>query len=420
MEDRNYGINWVGLVIKVIAFVVVLLLAIWLISKLSLKEKGLSFEENNDWFKDATIEYFENNIPIEENKKKVTLKQLINEEYLEELKDEEGKLCNQIRSISKLETFDGYYNIKSVFVCGNKRETTYIKLGNENCEDCDIRVEGLEINNAEGITNVNQDNYYESSISNNSYTQNAPTQTLLYEYVRENIDYSDWYVGKVTGNNIENSVQNVNFAKYVKNEIYTYRTVGYVTRKQNYTYTLELENLANKELSSLTLHSTNYFEQYQDYVDYLDYSKNDLDMVGSSEGEAFTLLPSVSSMQNSSLNSNNFTYHVSGIYEEYGRYYVDVTVNVKNLYGINPYYAYDVQNYVYFVPIKFTISFIDETNCIIAKVEDQNKYSNYTIIERWQDLVDVYRYKNTISEYKYSPATSLEGYTKTGKTKLAS
>ena len=34
MEEREYGINWLGLFIKVIIFVVVVLLAIWLLSKL--------------------------------------------------------------------------------------------------------------------------------------------------------------------------------------------------------------------------------------------------------------------------------------------------------------------------------------------------------------------------------------------------
>ena len=37
MEEKNYGINWLGLFIKVIVFVVVVLLAIWLISMITLR-----------------------------------------------------------------------------------------------------------------------------------------------------------------------------------------------------------------------------------------------------------------------------------------------------------------------------------------------------------------------------------------------
>ena len=43
MEDKKYEINWLGLFIKVIVFVVAVLLIIWLISKLTLN-KGLSIE----------------------------------------------------------------------------------------------------------------------------------------------------------------------------------------------------------------------------------------------------------------------------------------------------------------------------------------------------------------------------------------
>ena len=58
MEEKNYSINWIGLFIKVIIFVVVVLFAIWLITKIIDKNKGLTFEENNKIFKEASIEYF--------------------------------------------------------------------------------------------------------------------------------------------------------------------------------------------------------------------------------------------------------------------------------------------------------------------------------------------------------------------------
>ena len=49
MEERNYGINWLGLFIKVIVFVVVVLLAIWLISKVVSRNKGLTFIKDQEF-----------------------------------------------------------------------------------------------------------------------------------------------------------------------------------------------------------------------------------------------------------------------------------------------------------------------------------------------------------------------------------
>ena len=53
MEDKKYEINWLGLFIKVIVYVVAVLLIIWLISKLTLN-KGLSIEENLKLFSDSS------------------------------------------------------------------------------------------------------------------------------------------------------------------------------------------------------------------------------------------------------------------------------------------------------------------------------------------------------------------------------
>ena len=122
MEERNYSINWLSLFIKVTVFVIVALLAIWLVSKILRRDKGLSFEENNKLFKEASVEYFSKNLPEEGKSLSVTLNQLISWDYLDELKNEDGKVCDKKNSKSKIELVDNYYSIKSVFICGNKSE----------------------------------------------------------------------------------------------------------------------------------------------------------------------------------------------------------------------------------------------------------------------------------------------------------
>lgn len=293
MEENNYRINWLSLFIKVIIFVVVALLAIWLVFKIVRRNKGLSFEENNKLFQEATVEYFSKNLPEENKTSSVTLKQLIAWDYLKKLKNEKGVVCDTNNSISKIELIDEYYSIKSEFVCGNKSETTYTKLGNEECENCDVKIEGLEIKKSEKQeeqSNQTQDQELEdtkgdinTSEDNNSskgeITNQQPTPIVLYEYIKEVNEYSDWYTGKVTGTNIENSTKKVSYSKFCK--------------------------------------KTN-----------LNDCKTDL-------------------------------------------------------------------------------------------TENANNYSGYLKVKTWNEEIDIYRYKITITEYKYSNSESLEGYTKTGKTKIA-
>lgn len=293
MEEKDYGINWLGLFIKVIIFVVVALLAIWLLSKLFVKNKGLTLEENTKLFNDATVEYFKNNLPDKRKKNKVTLKQLISWDYLEELKNEKGKKCNKNDSKSTIEIKDNYYNIETTLICGKEKDISNIKLGNENCVECDVKIKGLN----EIVTetkkpeqnNPSNDIVVESSkgpVSNNqtstenntsnSEQNNEPKPIILYEYVKETDEYSDWYNGKVTGSNIENSTKKVSYSKYCK-----------------------------------------------------------------------------------------------------------------------------------------------EDTCITDTTDSKDNYKDYKIKDTWNENIDIYRYKITIKEYKYSNSESLEGYTKTGNTKVA-
>lgn len=301
MDEKKYSINWLSLFIKVIVFVVIVLLTIWLVSKIIRKDDGLSFEEIQKAFQEASVEYFSKNLPEEGKISTVTLNQLISWNYLDELKDEDVKSCDTKNSKSKIELVEDYYSIKSELICGDKSETTYIKVGNEECANCDVKVEDLVIKKSEEKTTVeeNINNEVNSttesskgpSVSNVDTTSGGKesstikedttsNQTILYEYVKEVEQYSRWYTGKVTGNNIENSTKTVSYSKFCK---------------------------------------------------------------------------------------------------------------IGNL-----------------------------SNCITDETDNSSKYNSYKIVDTWNQTIDIYRYKITVSEYKYSNATSLEGYTKTGNTKIAS
>lgn len=421
MEDKKYEINWLGLFIKVIVFVVAVLLIIWLISKLTLN-KGLSIEENLKLFNDSSVEYFKKNLPEEGETSQVTLNQLIKWDYLKELKDKKGKTCDKENSKSTIVLEDNYYNIKTELKCNKETKTSEIKLGNSECEVCDIKIEDLPINKKEDkpheeekpISNETSKGGTSPASNNTTNTPSTPTTTILYEYVKNVDRYSDWYNGKVTGKNIENSTKIVSYSKYCQNEELTYYTISYTTYLGYHSYTLELINLNTNE--NVKLLSSSYFIDINDYINYLNKRNESLSYVGGTNTKVNSD-DNPYDYKNHALNSKNFTFNVSNVYKRNGKYYVDITMNINNFNGVTPYYLNKINKNIYYIPIKFTLT-NNKSNCVIDKTENSSKYTNYTVVDTWNEYTDIYRYKITTIEYKYSNQESLEGYTKTGKTKV--
>ena len=422
MEDKKYEINWLGLFIKVIVFVVAVLLIIWLISKLTLN-KGLSIEENLKLFSDSSVEYFKKNLPEEGETSQVTLNQLIKWDYLKELKNKKGKICDKENSKSTIVLEDNYYNIKTELKCNKETKTSEIKLGNSECEVCDIKIEDLPINKKEDkpheeekpISNETSKGGTTSASNNTTNnTPSTPTTTILYEYVKNVDRYSDWYNGKVTGKNIENSTKVVSYSKYCQNEELTYYTISYTTYLGYHSYTLELINLNTNE--NVKLLSSSYFIDINDYINYLNKRNESLYYVGGTNTKVNSD-DNPYDYKNHALTSNNFTFNVSNVYKRNGKYYVDITMNINNFNGVTPYYLNKINKNIYYIPIKFTLT-NNKSNCVIDKTENSSKYTNYTVVDTWNEYTDIYRYKITTIEYKYSNQESLEGYTKTGKTKV--
>lgn len=420
MEKEDYGINWLGLFIKVIIFVIVILFAIWLISKINLKNKTKTFEENNQLYQEAVVKYFSENLPTDENSKTITLKDLIKWDYLSELKIK-NKICDSAKSTSTITLNEKYYSIKTELICGSQSQTSYIKLGNETCKECDKKIEGLIIDyednteekeepeTIEENKNVTENPSNTSQTSNTAKDDKTTNTTILYEYVKEVNEYSDWYKGKVTGENIENSKEKISYGKFCKDEEKTYYSSGYVTEPKNYTYQFELKNI--EEASNFEIKAS-YLSTSTDYKNYIKQKIEKVEEEGLGKYEID--ITNAKDFQNASLKNKNFTYEVSDVYEKDNKYYIEIKVNVKNLNNITPYKT-SKGNKVYFVPIKITINYTDMSNCTTSTKEETKK--GYTKVETFTEEIDIYRYKITTYEYKYSNLTSLEGYKKTGKTK---
>ena len=113
----------------------------------------------------------------------------------------------------------------------------------------------------------------------------------------------------------------------------------------------------------------------------------------------------------SSLNKNNFSFTVSGAY--YNKYEknwaTEITVNYKNLNGVTPYEI--SKNYsVYFVPLKFNVSYTRTSTCVRDYESNQWKYKNYSI----SDPDVEYKWMHRLPEYVWSKENKLDGYKYTG------
>ena len=115
----------------------------------------------------------------------------------------------------------------------------------------------------------------------------------------------------------------------------------------------------------------------------------------------------------SSLKSKNFDFDVSGIYRKGNNYYVDITINVKNTDGAQKYYDKKLGYSLYYVPLKFDLSYSLEDDCIRDYKSNESKYPNYSV----SDPKTIIKWKHRTYEYIWSKTKDLEGWTFTGETK---
>ena len=146
-EERGYPIR--SFIIKFIIIVIIILLLIWLLPKfikpkntnkpVVTKESKVKEEEvyqnNTDSMQKAAFKYYDkDNLPKENGKyKQVTLQELIDEDYIEPLKDQNGKKINTSKSYLKLTKVDEKGLSKNVrgLVRKLNRYVEFLKNNNE-------------------------------------------------------------------------------------------------------------------------------------------------------------------------------------------------------------------------------------------------------------------------------------------------
>ena len=409
-DDIDYKFNWVGLIIKIVIFIILILLAIWVVSStFTKKEKQNNFNDNFNFFNETALNYFEGeNLPKEENEKiTLTLNAMIKKGIINELVDQDGNVCDKNNSYIEAIKIDDYYEITVKLICGSDEKVIKNKINGEQCktEDC---VMDTDDSNTENEENSNNDT-------------DGSDKLTYYEYVKVYKNYTPWQLKKITGDNVETKKDNMSISTFCKVNDVKYYSTGYITLDMNnyYSYKVRLTDIPSNA-SNVKILGKGYFDNdlsyYQERI-----NGTNLSMIGGGVSKYGVDLPDVYTYRDTSLKSNNFTFSVSNPKKEKGYYYVEIKVNINNRNNVSKYYASNLKQYVYFVPLYFYGEYVDTNNCVEDTNENATSYISYKILNTHKENVTVYRsytLEKDYSDIKWSTETSLDGYVKTGNTEL--
>lgn len=386
MEEEK-KINWLSLFIKVIIIFAFVLIIMWLISKIiGTKKLSKTFTNNLDNMSTVAVDYFKTiDLPQEKgNSIKITLGQMIDKKLIVSINEGTKNSCDTEKSYSVITRKDSNYLVETTLKCGKEKDTKKVNFEFKDCKNCN------DSNNDENKTNENNSNNQNKVDNKDNSSSKGIT---YYEYVKETTDYTKWMRGSLTGNNIENKYEYYSVAEA------TYYSLHYVsldTIKKNNTlnYTLKLDKVPNKDYYFTTIKESDYFSK-DEQKEYLTSNTIHTDKKESLSG--------LTDITNYSLNSDNFSYKLSPYYRK-GSFYVNVTVTIKNTNNLESYTKGNAKNIV-FIPLKMTINFAS------PKIVTERPSDTYVTIP-------YYRYVTVNREVKWSTENSLEGYTKTGNTKV--
>lgn len=423
-EGVDYKFNWVSFAIKAGIFLLLIIIAFFVVKSTIGKNKNTgSFEENLQTFKLAAIDYYsEKVLSLEENEslKKITLKEMIEKELIKTLYDEDGKKCDQDNSYAEAKKVDDSYEILVKLVCNTKTDIskTKIEVGSDKQDEDENKTEDKPNETEKSEENNNSSNTSNSSNSNNQGSSNNTNSTTTskkkyYEFVKVNKVYTDWQQNKLTGDTVETKKDKVLMSKYCLEKTKDYYSTSYTSEKNSYQYTVTINDLPYNA-TNVYIKNTKYF----DYDLNMYVAKINGSSLGGGNPQYHVPLPDKYTFMNSSLKSNNFNFSTN-LQGSYGNYSVVINVNVWNTNNVSSYYASNLKIKIYFVPLYFQLGYIDQNSCVVDYNSNANKYSSYKIMDSYYKDVTLYRkytYEKDYSDIKWSTSSSLDGYVKTGKT----
>lgn len=153
--------------LKFIIIVIFALLLVWLIPKfISPKTSGNEvtsskvFEKNLTAMKKASVNYYskKENLPTDNSKEIITLRQMISKNMLRAFTDKNGKACNVDKSYSEITSDNGEYVLKVKLKCSDEEDYVLTKLGSYSyctSEICEKDLSKTDTKSEESSTTTN-------------------------------------------------------------------------------------------------------------------------------------------------------------------------------------------------------------------------------------------------------------------------
>ena len=399
MEDER-RINWFSLFIKIIIIFVFILIIIWLFSKIINRNRfSKTFMNNINNMEKVSTEYFKGvDLPLDKGGSlKVTLGELIDKKLIVPSKNDEDNKCNTEKSFSKITRKLKYYTLETTLKCGKEEKTISKKFSLKDCKNCGTSKKENATNKSDSkdkskSSEKNNNSSNKENKANNKSNGANNSGTTYYEYVKETTTYSKWMRGNKSGNNIENKYEYYGTASQV------YYMLGYIPESKienEYNYTIKLDTVPREDYYFSTIEESNYYNSLDEnkYV-----NNNSASLYDSRNNKK------INSISKYALDEDNFTYKLYPYYRK-GNYYIDVKVNVNNTDGVTSYYDSNLNEKIYYIPIKVKAKFASNQ---ITSAKPSGDY----------DTITYYRYIIVDKETIWSSDTYKEGYTKTGNTKV--
>lgn len=379
MEDEK-KINWLSLFIKIVIAFAFILIIVWLVSKLINRNKlSDTFKNNINNMETVAVKYFKDiDLPTKQGESiKVTLGEMIEKELIVSVKTSEGGKCDTKDSYSKITRKKDNYEVETRLECGKEENTITRKFSFNDCKNCTTDTKNNNTKNNDTKNNNTDGN-------NSTNNSNKSTGVTYYEYVKEWTTYTKWMKGNKTGDNIENKY------KYYATAEKTYYSLGIINKKDikdnTIEYRLKLNDVPNSKYYFTTIKESSYYNDEKEFA-----SDKSISVVKDSS-------LNIDNIKEYSLKENNFTYKLTPYYYK-GTFYINVKVNIKSLEGIK-----NIKD-KYLVPIKITIKF---NSGDIVTTKPEGSY----------DTITYYRYIQKNRDVIWSADNYVEGYTKTGNTKV--
>jgi len=253
-EDKKFklNINWLSLFIKLGILLVIVFIICFMIFRPKSNKNFVSLEANITSVKEAAIEYFKNNMSLENigDYDKVTLKEIQDGKFISSQEDNKGNTCDNEKSYAYLSKVrDDEFILKINMYCGKNEESKVYNLttkdltiiaSNENDDiiEEDNKEENVINKNEEEILvdknepsekpNIKEEQNEEDKVIADSSTSNKETIDFgndeLLEELRDpnnnkkimykHVQYGEWIEGTSSSRSIEKGTKTVNYYKF--------------------------------------------------------------------------------------------------------------------------------------------------------------------------------------------------------------